>query len=390
MSSSVIPPVFAAWLRSATSTDPAPRDARGRQALCLFGITQKWMTTACPKIVSKELAEWQEFDAYDETAWSRVADTTQIVVFRNVMVNDVWATRESIARALLDFHVVFLMGRTAADMQTQTFIAEALGMSAADSPFLCVRPVDVVRAANEDAAFTDQQQPEMIRTSPYTYVEASAAAARETGLLNRGVRADTLLRIVLASSRLRPLEQGPKRTVTSPVRSPSYCKWLEEAMGVDGSQPRRALCLFGQETHQLFVRWLPAALSHRYAQRQTLSTLDGDDLHWDSRIETDTKLVVVHNAAPSDVARSRRTVERILERAHVVVLFQETDAPPAFEADVGASCFYVVTPRDLGLGEDAQTVSASATAADVALLVRLGVCARTAEAVARAPKRSKQ
>jgi hypothetical protein len=109
-------------------------------------------------------------------------------------------------------------------------------------------------------------------------------------------------------------------------------------MGVDGSQPRRALCLFGQETHQLFVRWCPAALGQRFARRQAVSALDGDEQHWHSRIETDTKLVVVHNAAPSDVARSRRTVERILERAHVIILFQETDAPPAFEADVGASC----------------------------------------------------
>ena len=167
-------------------------NARGRQALCLFGTTRKWMTTECPKIVSKELAEWQEFDTYDETAWSRLADTTQIVVFRNVMVNDVWATRESIARALLDVHVVFLMGRTAADMQTQTFIAEALGMSAADSPFLCVRPADVARAANEAAAFAEQQ-PEMLRPSPYAYVEASAAAARETELLAKGVRPDTLV-----------------------------------------------------------------------------------------------------------------------------------------------------------------------------------------------------
>ena len=150
------------------------------------------MTTECPKIVSKELAEWQKFDTYDETAWSRLADTTQIVVFRNVMVNDVWATRESIARALLDVHVVFLMGRTAADMQTQTFIAEALGMSAADSPFLCVRPADVARAANEAAAFAEQQ-PEMLRPSPYAYVEASAAAARETELLAKGVRPDTLV-----------------------------------------------------------------------------------------------------------------------------------------------------------------------------------------------------
>jgi hypothetical protein len=350
------------------------------------------MTTECPKIVSKELAEWQEFDSYDETAWIRLADTTQIVVFRNVMVNDVWSTRERIARALLDVHIVFLMGRTATDMQTQTFIAEALGMSAADSPFLCVRPADVVSAANEAAAFAEQP-PEMLRPSPYAYVEASAAAARETELLAKGVRPETLLRLVIGSARLRPLEQGPKRTVTSPVRSPSYCKWLEEAMGVigGGSQPRRALCLFGQDTHQLFVRWSPAALSHRYARRQTLSTLDGDDQHWDSRIETDTKLVVVYNAAPADVARSRRTVVRILERAHVVILFQETDAPPAFDADAGASCFHVVTPSDLGLGAgDAQTVSASAAAADVAMLMRLGVRATTAEAVARAPKRAKQ
>jgi len=31
------------------------------------------LTTECPKIVSKELAEWQKFDTYDETAWSRLA-----------------------------------------------------------------------------------------------------------------------------------------------------------------------------------------------------------------------------------------------------------------------------------------------------------------------------
>ena len=86
--------------------------------------------------------------------------------------------------------------------------------------------------------------PTMLRPSPHAYVEASAAAARETELLAKGVRPDTLLQLVLGSARLRPLEQGPKRTVTSPLRPPAYCKWLEEAMGVigGGSQPRRALC----------------------------------------------------------------------------------------------------------------------------------------------------
>ncbi len=159
--------------------------------------------------------------------------------------------------------------------------------------------------AVDDAAALAEQEPEMLRPSPYgggtpLLVEASAAAARETGLLDRGVRADTLLRIVLASSRLRPLAPGPKRTATSPMRPPPYSKWLEEAMLLSEAapQPRRALCLFGASTHSLLSRWCPAALSHRYAQRQTLSTLDGDDQHWDERIERDTQLVVVHNDLP--------------------------------------------------------------------------------------------
>jgi hypothetical protein len=345
------------------------------------------MTTECPQIVSKDLAEWQEFDAYDDTAWSRLADTTQIVVFRNVMVNDVWSTRESITRALLDVHIVFLMGRSATDMHSQTFIAEALGMSAANSPFLCVRPADVVRAANEAAAFAEQQ-PEMLRPSPYAYeddpvlVEASAAAARETELLAKGVRPDTLLQLVIGSARLRPLDQGPKRTVTSPVRPPAYSKWIEAAMGVDdGSQPRRALCLFGVETHPLFVRWNPAALSTRSARRLTLNAIDDDDRHWESRIETDIKLVVVQNTAPSQLLRCRRTVERILERVHVVILFRERNASPAFEAGAGASCFHVVTPSDIGMGKGQPegqpevTVEASGRArvSDLKALVGRGV-----------------
>ena len=399
MAVSVIPPAFAAWLRRVTATDPAPPDASGRQALCLFGTTRRLVTTQCPKVISKELAQWQEFDGYDDTVWQRIADTTQIVVVRDVMVEDVWRTRERVALALRSVHVVFLMGKSVTDMPSQTFVAETLGMSAADSPFLCVRPIDGLRTT-DDADAAVEQQPEMLRPSPYgggnpLLVEASAAAARETGLLDRGVRADTLLRIVLASSRLRPLAPGPKRTATSPVRPPAYSKWLEEVMlpSEAAPQPRRALCLFGASTHSLFTRWCPAALSHRYAQRQTLSTLDGDDQHWDERIERDTQLVVVHNAAAADVARNRRTVERLLERARVVLLFQETNAPRGFIAGAAeTSCFHVVTPGDLGVSEDAQAVevAASAASADVAMLVRLGVRQPTAEAVVRATKRAKQ
>ena len=97
---------------------------------------------------------------------------------------------------------------------------------------------------------------------------------------------------------------------------------------------------------------------------------------------------MVHNAAPADVARNRRTVERILERARVVLLFQETNAPRGFIAGAAeTSCFHVVNPSDLGLGEDAR---AGEVAASVAMLVRLGVRQPTAEAVVRATKRAKQ
>ncbi len=145
-------------------------------------------------------------------------------------------------------------------------------------------------------------------------------------------------------------------------------------------QPRRALCLFGEDTHPLFVRWNPAALNTRFARRQTLSTLDDDDQHWDERIETDTKLVVVHNATPAQLLRSRHTVERILERARVVVLFRETNAPPAFEAGAGANCFHIVTPSDIGLGKgqpkmaiDTVAASGSRRVAAIGELVGMGI-----------------
>ena len=391
MPSASFPPALVSWLGRLVSTAPAPPNAP-RQALCLFGSAQRYATIERPNNLSEELAQWQYFDTYDDTLWSRIAATTQIVLVKNAYVEELWRSKERIRAGLRDVHTIFMIGPPI-EANMQVFVADTLGMSGADSPFLCIRPGDAAAAARETAgrnAAAPQLEVDLpvslkrARDEPLSIVEASAFVARETGLLARGVTPGLLLNLVLASSR----HVGPRRTITSQLRPPAYCEWLEEIMlpRADGPtpRPRRALCLFGVQTHALFTRWCPAALQHRYARRQVVNTLGGDTQRWDETIDYDTQVVVVTNTTADDLAASTDAVRRILERARVVALFQETKVPRRLVTGKAADAFLVISPVDIGFdGEDFVEVAASA-GAGVETLVSIGVARATAERIVRA------
>ena len=196
----VRPRAYATWLAEVTDTSPALPDAR-RHALCLFGPAKSLFSRWCPAVLCPEFCRRQTFDAYDSEVWQRVDECTQLLVFRNSNVADVWRDRKVIESALQDVHMVFLFENEVKGTQSpQPFLATSVGMRSDSSIFMCVIPQDL-KAARDEGAGSDAapaQQPQM--------VEVLASKKRcfdETRALTAlGIEAETARKLVNACDKL--------------------------------------------------------------------------------------------------------------------------------------------------------------------------------------------
>jgi len=181
------PRAYAAWLNEVTDTAPAPPDAR-RHALCLFGPAKMLFTRWCPAVLCPEFCRRQTFDAFDPDVWRRVDDNTQLVVFRNCTVGDVWRERKAIENVLRETHMVFLFDNEVKDTKSpQPFLATSVGMKSDTSPFLCVTGADIQTARDEGAGSeaAPAQQPmmvEVLASKKRCYDQTLALAALGIGL----------------------------------------------------------------------------------------------------------------------------------------------------------------------------------------------------------------
>ena len=188
----VRPHSYSTWLTEATSTTPAPADAR-RHALCLFGQAALLFTRWCPSVLAPELCNRQTFNQYDESVWDSIADSTHLVVIRGADVSAVWRDRKCLEEALRTVHVVLLFPEHNPQTQLKSwFLAEQVGMSAPASIFLCVNSRDLYK--KDENAMRGEQQPEMKMAMPgdddaQLVTVAASAAGRTPGRL----QADDLL-----------------------------------------------------------------------------------------------------------------------------------------------------------------------------------------------------
>ena len=196
----VRPRAYASWLTEVTDTAPAPPDAR-RHALCLFGAAKTLFTRWCPAVLCPEFCLRQTFDAFDPDVWQRVEDCTQLLVFQNCTVAEVWRERKAIERALRDVHMVFLFENELKDTKSpQPFLATSVGMRSDKSIFLCVSAADL-NAARDEGAGSDAapaEQPPMVevlasKKRRYDQVQALAAL---------GFGAETARQLVCACDKL--------------------------------------------------------------------------------------------------------------------------------------------------------------------------------------------
>lgn len=183
----VRPRAYATWLTEVTDTAPALPDAR-RHALCLFGPAKTLFTRWSPAVLCPEFCRRQTFDAFDANVWDRVDECTQLLVFRNCTVADVWRERKVIESALQDVHMVFLFENEVKGTQSpQPFLATSVGMRNDNSIFLCVTPQDMKAARDEgtgsDAAPVEQRQMvEVLASKKRCFDQTLALAALGIGL----------------------------------------------------------------------------------------------------------------------------------------------------------------------------------------------------------------
>jgi hypothetical protein len=179
------PRAYATWLAEVTDTSPALPDAR-RHALCLFGHAKTLFTRWCPAILCPEFCRRQTFDAYDSDVWQRVDDSTQLLVFRNCTVSDVWRDRKVIESKLQYVHMVFLFESEVKDTQSpQPFLATSVGMRSDQSIFLCVSAQDLKTARDKGVGSDDAvpaQMMEVLASKKRCYDQTMALAAMGIGL----------------------------------------------------------------------------------------------------------------------------------------------------------------------------------------------------------------
>jgi hypothetical protein len=145
-------------------------------------------TRWCPAVLCPEFCRRQTFDAFDPDVWRRVDDNTQLVVFRNCTVGDVWRERKAIENVLRETHMVFLFDNEVKDTKSpQPFLATSVGMKSDTSPFLCVTGADIQTARDEGAGSeaAPAQQPmmvEVLASKKRCYDQTLALAALGIGL----------------------------------------------------------------------------------------------------------------------------------------------------------------------------------------------------------------
>jgi hypothetical protein len=188
------PRAFAAWLTEVTDTAPAPPDAR-RHALCLFGHAKTLFTRWCPAVLCPEFCTRQTLDTYTPDVWQRVEDNTQLLVFRNCTVADVWRDRKDIERALRDVHLVFLFENQVRDTKSpQPFLARSVGMRGDGSIFLCVTSEELASASDEGAggAAAPADQPPMVEV----LASKKRCFDQTLALIALGIKAETARELV--------------------------------------------------------------------------------------------------------------------------------------------------------------------------------------------------
>jgi hypothetical protein len=194
------PRAYATWLAEVTATTPALPGAR-RHALCLFGSAKTLFARWCPAILCPEFCRRQSFDTFEPDVWHRVDDSSQLLVFRNCTVADVWRDRKVIESALQTVHMVFLFENEVKGTQSpQPFLARSVGMRSDQSVFLCVSAADL-KAAREEGAGSEAapaQQPMMVEV----LASKKRCYDQTLALVALGIGADTARALVDACNKL--------------------------------------------------------------------------------------------------------------------------------------------------------------------------------------------
>jgi hypothetical protein len=196
----VRPQAYATWLSEVTATTPAMPDAR-RHALCLFGHAKTLFSRWCPAVLCQEFCRRQTFDTYGSDVWQRVDECTQLLIFRNCTVADVWRDRKLIESALTDVHIVFLFENDVKGTQSpQPFLARSVGMRSDQSIFLCVSTADLKAARDEGAGSeaAPAQQPPMVEV----LASKKRCFDQTLALVALGIGADTARALVDACNKL--------------------------------------------------------------------------------------------------------------------------------------------------------------------------------------------
>ena len=142
------PAPWVSWVHEAESSDVSPPGVL-RHACVLIGGTTTLYTRQLPGTLRPPLCRLQELPIYSTAdSFGEVADDTQLVVFKNCAVSDIWRDRDIIRRQLDHYHILFLCNDPRADDGQSARLARHLGMDQST-----VRPFYVVTKRDmEDAA----------------------------------------------------------------------------------------------------------------------------------------------------------------------------------------------------------------------------------------------
>ena len=155
------PAPWVSWVHEAESSDVSPPGVL-RHACVLIGGTTTLYTRQLPGTLRPPLCRLQELPIYSTAdSFGEVADDTQLVVFKNCAVSDVWRDRDIIRKQLDNFHILFLCNDPRADDGQSARLVRHLGMDQST-----VRPFYVVTKRDmEDAAAAKQDIVEVVEAS---------------------------------------------------------------------------------------------------------------------------------------------------------------------------------------------------------------------------------
>ncbi len=159
------PAPWVSWVSEAEALDVSPPGVL-RHALVLVGGATTLYTRQMPCTLRAPLCRLQELPLYaDASSFGEVADDTQLVVFKNCSISDVWRDRDVIRARLDEMNIVFLCADPRSDDGQAARLARRLGMDASTArPFYLVTNRDLQEAA-ERAEEEGERAAEVVEAS---------------------------------------------------------------------------------------------------------------------------------------------------------------------------------------------------------------------------------